>query len=323
MKLFKQLIFSALSLTPFLTIGQQKDTLSKKLDSLSVKTAEAGKQINNIEADAYNYNTNLNLKSYFQLLGSDLKQEFTKPFHMKGKDWVRLGEFTALAIGVGSADEPIQRNAVEFATNHSGIRTLSSKITKFGGVYEVYTLAALGAYGFVFKSDKVKTTTLLATQAYITAGAMETVLKYLTGRTRPSAYGPTVESEPKFYGPFSKRARNINGSKEFSSFPSGHTTVAFAAATVFAKEYKNSVVVPILAYSAATMIGLSRLTENKHWASDVLVGAALGYLEGRQVVNNYHRYAKLKDPNQKKNSLSFNVQYQFGQFMPGLVYSMK
>ena len=152
---------------------------------------------------------------------------------------------------------------------------------------------------------------------------MESVLKYLTGRSRPSAYGSNVESEPKFYGPFSKISKSTNGKSQYSSFPSGHTTVAFAAATVFAKEYGNTIVVPILAYSSATFIAMSRLTENKHWATDVLVGAALGYLEGKQVVNNYHRYAKLKAPNQKKNTVAFNMQYHFGQLMPGVVYSLK
>jgi membrane-associated phospholipid phosphatase len=78
--------------------------------------------------------------------------------------------------------------------------------------------------------------------------------------------------------------------------------------------------VPVLAYGAASLIGLSRISENKHWISDVFAGAAIGYLSGRLVVNNYHRYAKLKSPGQKKNSLSFNLQYNNGVIMPGMVY---
>jgi len=62
---------------------------------------------------------------------------------------------------------------------------------------------------------------------------------------------------------------------------------------------------------------LSRITENKHWASDVFVGAVLGYLCGRQVVNNYHRYAKLQ---KQKQSLSFNMDYLNGKLLPGFVY---
>lgn len=319
----KRILVSLIILCSF-TGYSQTDTLGKKLDSLNRKTENAGKQINNTDVDAYSYQTNLNVKSYFQLLASDLKQSFSKPFHMKGKDWGRFGKFATIAVGLSFADEPIQRNAVDLVNNHSAIRNASSFITKFGGPYEIYTLAGFGTYGLIFKSDKVKTTTLLATQAYLTGAAIESVMKLLSGRTRPSAYnGVNSETEPNFYGPFSKRAKDINGSKEFSSFPSGHTTVAFAAATVFAKEYSKSVIVPIIAYSAATAIGLSRITENKHWATDVFVGAALGYLTGKQVVNNYHRFAKLKAPQQAKNTVALNVNYKFGQVMPGIVYTFK
>ncbi len=167
----------------------------------------------------------------------------------------------------------------------------------------------------------MKTTTLLATQAYLTGGALESVLKYISGRTRPGYYGPSQEAEPKFIGPFSKTARSADGKKLYSSFPSGHTTVAFAAATVFALEYSNTVWVPIVAYSASTLIGLSRITENKHWATDVFAGAAVGFLAGKNVVNNYHRFAKLKSPaKEKTGSLSWNINYTNGQLMPALTY---
>ena len=102
----------------------------------------------------------------------------------------------------------------------------------------------------------------------------------------------------------------------YTSFPSGHTTVAFAAPTVFAMEYKNTKFVPIIASSAATLSGLSRLTENARWASDVLVGAALGYLCGRQVVNNYHRYSKIQSAKaRQKGTIRFNSKYFNDEFL--------
>jgi hypothetical protein len=86
-------------------------------------------------------------------------------------------------------------------------------------------------------------------------------------------------------------------------------------------EYKDKPWVPVFAYSAASLIGISRITENKHWATDVLVGAALGYISGRQVVNNYHRYAKIQNENKRKGQLIFNLQYLYGQWLPGIVYT--
>jgi hypothetical protein len=299
---------------------QPVDTLIHKLDSLSKKTDSVGHQINNTGKDAYNSVTKLSGRDYFILLGSNVKQAFTKPLHMTGRDWKRLGIFSGVAIATGFGDESIQRAALKWRTKSAAVRNTGKYISRVGGVYEVYTLAGLGAYGFIFKNEKVKNTTLLATQAYITGGIVEAVLKTLTGRTRPSYYGPYAEAEPKFTGPFGNTSKDAAGKKSNSSFPSGHTTVAFAAATVFAKEYANLPLVPIIAYSAATLIGVSRVTENKHWATDVLVGAALGFLTGRQVVNNYHRFAKIKMDAKKKGQLSFNLQYDFGKMMPGLVY---
>jgi membrane-associated phospholipid phosphatase len=319
---FRLLFFFIVSI-PSIALSQKTDTLISKLDSLSFKTDSAGRQANNIAPKAYNNNTRLNFKSYFILLGSDLKQSFTKPFHMSGKDWGNLGKFALVTGALSFADEPIQKGALKLRDNHPGLVNVSKYITNFGGVYEVYTLAAFGAYGFIFKNKKMQTTTLLATQAYLAAAAVESVTKFLSGRTRPSYYAPGTEAEPKFLGPFPKTANTSFFKKINSSFPSGHTTVSFAAATVFAMEFRDKPIVPVIAYCYATMIGLSRISENEHWATDVLVGAALGILTGREVVNNYHRYSKLKDPKLKRNTVSFNLKYAYGHFEPGLIYKFK
>jgi len=299
---------------------QKTDTLIKKLDSLNVE--KVGPQKNPTNPSAYNEQTKITFKSYFILLGSDLKQEFTAPFHFGKKEWLEFGGFVLVDGLLMLADEPVQRWAIGLRERNTAVGDIGKYVTQFGGTYEGYLLATFGAYGFIFKNEKMKTTTLLATQSYITAGAMESVLKFLTGRQRPTVYtGPNGEAEPVFKGPFAPTGRDINGKKINSSFPSGHTTVAFAAATVFAMEYKTRKWVPILSYSAATLIGLSRITENRHWLTDVVAGAALGYFTGRHVVDNYHRYAKLKSP--QTNKLSFNLQYNTNHLEPGLVYQFR
>lgn len=63
------------------------------------------------------------------------------------------------------------------------------------------------------------------------------------------------------------------------SFPSGHTATAFMAATMLHKEYgPRSPWYSIAGYSMATVTGVSRMLNNKHWFSDVLVGAGIGIL---------------------------------------------
>jgi membrane-associated phospholipid phosphatase len=301
--------------------SQRPDTLISKLDSLHKQTDTTGKQINNTDRSAFNENTVITLPAYFILIGSDMKQAFTKPFHMKKSDWGNAAKFILAEVALSFADEPIQRNILDWRNNSSAVRGISDYVTRFGGTYEVYTLLGLGAYGFIFKSQKLKTTTLLATQAYLTGGAVESVVKFLSGRQRPYYFDPSsVNAQPTFHGPFYK-GTDAAGNKINSSFPSGHTTVAFAAATVFAMEYKNHPYIPIISYTAATLIGLSRITENKHWITDVVAGAALGFLTGQQVVNNYHRYAQIRNGEAKaKGALSFNLDFSLGQVQPGLVY---
>jgi membrane-associated phospholipid phosphatase len=316
-----RLVITAMVFISATGFAQKTDTLINKLDSLNRKTDSAGKQLNNTNPAAYNETTQITFKNYFVLLASDLKQEFTKPFHMVRRDWGNLVKFAAVFTAVAFADEPIQKYSVRLMRDKPTLRDVSRYVTKFGGTYETYTLASVAAFGLVFKKPKMTNTTLLATQAYLTGAALENVMKFITGRTRPSYYPANVEAEPKFLGPFSKVTKNTNNKNQYSSFPSGHTTVAFAAATVFASEYKGKVFVPIIAYSAATLIGLSRITENKHWATDVLTAAAIGYMAGKNVVNNYHRYAKIKTQN--KNTVSFNLQYFNRQLVPGVIYKFK
>jgi membrane-associated phospholipid phosphatase len=309
------------------TRAQTPDTLIRKLDSLR-KSGDTAKQINNTEKWAFTDRTNLNGSSYFTLLGSNLKQSFTKPFHMKPKDWANLGKFVLLEVALSFVDEPIQRNALDWRNSSNTVQDVNNYITRFGGLYEVYTLAGLAAAGYLTKNNKLTTTTLLASQSYLTAGAVQLVLKALTGRQRPSYTDRyTLDAEPRFHGPFYKSV-DINGYKTNSSFPSGHTTGVFAAATVYSLEYKDKKLVPFISYGIATAIGLSRIVENKHWLTDVVAGAALGYITGQQVVNNYHRYARIKNDEaaakaKKKGSVVFNLDYSNGVLQPGFVYTFR
>jgi membrane-associated phospholipid phosphatase len=113
----------------------------------------------------------------------------------------------------------------------------------------------LGAYGFLFKNKKMQTTTLLAAQSYITGAAVQYVVKFVTGRQRPLAVNQSqVTGNPAFLGSF-KMIRDAEGRKLNGAFPSGHTTVAFAAATVYALEFKDKPWVPVFAYTAASLVG--------------------------------------------------------------------
>lgn len=67
-----------------------------------------------------------------------------------------------------------------------------------------------------------------------------------------------------------------------SSFPSGHASNAFTLATVAERHYGWRAGGP--AYAIAAAVGVSRIMRDKHYLSDVIAGAALGYIVGRTVV---------------------------------------
>jgi len=300
---------------------QQVDSLANKLDSLKKKVDTTG-QINNTNPENYNINTRITGPVYFTLLVNDFKQQALSPFSTTKKQWLNNAQFVVLAAGLFLADKPVQKWAVNFKENNSWVGPTSNTVTNVGGIYEGVTFAGFAAYGYIAKNEKIRTTTFLASQAYITTTFWETFMKMLSGRARPEYYDPnTHHVDAALHGPFYKLPADSNGVRANSAFPSGHTALAFAAATVYAMEYKNTKVVPIIAYGAASLIGLSRITLNRHWLTDVFIGAGVGILCGQQVVNNYHRYSKLQQGKKRKDtSLTFNLQYNYGHLVPGLVY---
>lgn len=65
----------------------------------------------------------------------------------------------------------------------------------------------------------------------------------------------------------------------FNSFPSGHTTTAFLGAEMLRREYGDEYpAIAVAGYTVATGVGLMRIYNNRHWASDVLAGAGIGIL---------------------------------------------
>ena len=112
----------------------------------------------------------------------------------------------------------------------------------------------------------------MSAEALVNSVIVESALKGITQRARPSA---GVERSEFFDGG--------------NSFPSGHSTQAWAVATVIANEYPRRRVVRIAAYGAATAVSVARFTGQKHYLSDVVAGSALGYAIGKYVYTTHHR----------------------------------
>ncbi|MFZ4544274.1 MAG: phosphatase PAP2 family protein [Saprospiraceae bacterium] len=79
----------------------------------------------------------------------------------------------------------------------------------------------------------------------------------------------------------------------FNSFPSGHSSTAFCLATVFHKEYrKKSIWYSVAGYSVATATATLRVVNNRHWFSDVCMGAGLGIFTTEMTYRLLDKYFK-------------------------------
>lgn len=109
-------------------------------------------------------------------------------------------------------------------------------------------------------------------EAIVLGGVLAEGLQMTIGRSRPQR---DINNAHDFR--FGKGFAN----NDYTSLPSAHVTVAFAAATAASREVGRSwpgaarYVTPI-SYTAATLVGFSRMYKNKHWASDVVAAAGLG-----------------------------------------------
>lgn len=148
---------------------------------------------------------------------------------------------------------------------------ISEQAEKLGnGGYDAAIVAAYGGLGLLLKDARMRDTALLAAESFLAANAAGTLIKYTAGRARPYAEDGKRRFTPLRF----KSAR--------TSFPSGHTVSAFSVASVFAAR-SGSRAVKVFAYSLASSVALQRVYADKHWASDVLAGAALGTAVGRWV----------------------------------------
>jgi len=115
-------------------------------------------------------------------------------------------------------------------------------------------------------------TFFLAAEASLSTAILNTVMKDLTRRYYPADVPVNGDFGDTW---FKKDWEDWEGG--VGSFPSGHTSAAFAVATVFAKRYPHLRWVRWVAYGSAALVGFSRVSLESHFPSDVFVGAAIGY----------------------------------------------
>jgi membrane-associated phospholipid phosphatase len=213
-------------------------------------------------------------RKYWYLVLLDTKEVFTAPARWDSRDWLILG---GLAAGIGTVavfDEDIE-HAIRRARSNT-LTTVLDNIQPLGNEYAIGIVGTFYLAGEIFKDPQAKATALDSISASaIASGIMLNSMKYVIGRARPTD---------------GKGAYNFEPFSGQDSFASGHTTEAFALASVITEHY-HSPLITFTSYGLAGLVGYARLNNNRHWPSDVLAGATIGTFVGKTVVhfNQQHR----------------------------------
>jgi len=187
-----------------------------------------------------------------------------------------------LAFGVGTAvayhnDLVIARTSQRRAVQDNA--TLRGTAAVFRAIGQpAVLLGAITAYGVgrATHHPVVATAGLRVTEAIVVAGVLTSAGKFVAGRARPFVSHDSDHADFHLW-----RGRR----QGYTSMPSGHTSAAFAAASALSVEWRAAlpgsarVAVPLF-YVGASLVGASRVYHDRHWASDVVAGAALGALSG-------------------------------------------
>jgi hypothetical protein len=221
----------------------------------------------------------------FHLTPTVLGRTLASPAHWKGSDFLKLSAVIGAGLVLGLADEDIRDRVLEHRT--AGSKDFFRVVTRLGdGAALGGFLAGLFAVGQFSGNDGLRKTAWLGVESYIASSVISTALKFAVGRARPEA----GEGSGSFH-PFSTRS-------SWTALPSGHATSVWSVATVIADRTDNGFV-DVACYGVAFITSLSRIYVDKHWASDVLIGSAIGYFTAKKIC------ALNRDPEGPKISASF------------------
>lgn len=217
--------------------------------------------------------------AFFERFLDDIIELPQRPLQWDKTDWVIFGSVITLTAGLFLLDNTIQNYTRKHRS--SFMDTVSDFSTHFGDWKQQIPLLG-GAYvlGVAFEQPVLqKLAADGIVSSIIAAGIVNPTLALVTGRALPNAH------EDPYHFRFFTQGRY--------SFPSGHTTAAFALATAIDQNLRSSfgyLQTPIV-YLLAASTAISRVYDQTHFASEVVLGAGVGWAVAMWICNK-PRWAK-------------------------------
>ncbi|HVT04439.1 MAG TPA: phosphatase PAP2 family protein [Thermoanaerobaculia bacterium] len=214
---------------------------------------------------------------------ADAKGLALAPLHWNAEMWKRVAE-SAAVVGVVYASDRSLYNAVQRNRSQT-TDDFAKAVTPFGGHRALQASVLMIGSGLLFRNTTLRDAGIDSLESELwAAGVVTPLIKRAVGRSRP-----IQEEGASSFHPFSGNHQ---------SFPSGHSTNAFAFATAVAGHY-DGWVVPTIVYTIASGVAFSRVNDRAHFPSDVVAGALIGHAVARSVVYRHRttqRYAMSVSP---------------------------
>ena len=197
----------------------------------------------------------------------DTKLYFTAPLRWDSQDWLFFG---GSLVAIGASHEFDSRVRTHFATPNDALLNGRDRNSVRDALPAVALIFGTGLYASIIDDSEGYKETWRLLEAGVFSTVTGEVLSLAGGRERPDA-----TSSPNQW----RRGGD--------SFPSVHTSAAFAIGTVFAESGSDEYrwIRRIIGYGVAAGTGYIRIKENVHWLSDTVAGSALGIATARFVLN--------------------------------------
>jgi membrane-associated phospholipid phosphatase len=218
---------------------------------------------------------------------ADTTKVSTEPLFTVRDLWI-AGGFVLTTVALYPADRALAREIQRDPLQDNRFLSESADFFNFMGTKgSVYIGVSMYAVGRVARIERMADLGLHGTEALYLAQTLVKLVKGLAGRARPLL---DIDDPRSF-----KLGRGFRDEHNYRSFPSGHAGMSFAAAAAVTSETskwwpKSTWYIAPVMYGGAALVSISRMYDNQHWASDVIMGAAIGTFSGLKVVRYHHSH---------------------------------